>query len=447
MLDSPLHDVARESFITHASIPIHDNTASSCNNDSLGAINRKLVWPVIALFPTKPWAQALNRWRWKIVLEIVHRFVQNPSVDYVYTKDANDTRVAFDLDKHVGGAHKLFVRSDTISMNCSTKVDSDVDITFSDDADVFVAAVKDVLGQYVDESLAARFESVDVFEMQTALAVMFDVEFFSKQHAFEGTNATVNRDGKVVPVLSETTWVRSQTRLTESGAINIALDYPVRDMYRDQKKRKTRKTDRTRVDDTENAFIMASDGYYTRPAFMYVAVPNSKANKHFSNLHVVRNSFRALIMVVLENLGFAMEYVDPHQHGLCPTMQNRAKKIAKYADRIAKAMRDANSILRKNGVAEMSFVWWETAGKGREDPNKLREAFGITGDVQMKEDNKLRPLLESQVRGLIDQLRIKIRDYNAKVMKRGGGGDDAGNLRALVAVGVLATIVASVLPR
>ena len=56
MIDSPLQTVAQQSFITHASIPKNDVAANSCNNDSLRAINQKLVWPVIALFPTKPWA-------------------------------------------------------------------------------------------------------------------------------------------------------------------------------------------------------------------------------------------------------------------------------------------------------------------------------------------------------------------------------------------------------
>lgn len=444
MAGSHLQNIAQKSLITTDKIPLFDKAAGICSNQSLQEIKRKLVWPVIALFPTKSWAQDLNKFRWQIVLEIVHLFVDNPSAASVYTKDANDTRVAFDIEKHVGGAHKLFVRSDNISMNCSTKVDSDVDISFYDDADVFVEAVKKILTQYVDNP--EDISNLDVLEMQDALAVMFDVEFFSAQHAFQGSNATVNKDGKIVPVLSIKTWDRSQARLLASRGISSTLDYPARDMYRDKKVRKMKTINRTHADDEENTLIMASDGYYTRPAFMYVAVPNSPATRNLSNLHVVRNSFRALIMVVLENLGFAMEYVDPHKHGLCPTLYSRAKKIAKYADRISKALGDANRILKQYRLSPISYNWWEEAGKGREDPNKLRAAFKISSDVGMTEyNNKLRKALEDNLKILIDHLRFKIRDYNAN--KRGGGDGDVGNLRALVAVGVFATIVASVLPR
>jgi hypothetical protein len=52
------------------------------------------------------------------------------------------------------------------------------------------------------------------------------------------------------------------------------------------------------------------------------------------------------MMVVFENLGFAMVYIDPDKHGICLTVQNRAKKIAKYAGRVWQVLIDVNEICR-----------------------------------------------------------------------------------------------------
>lgn len=439
--------VGSNSFITNDLIPEDAGVEDSCRAFWLRRIGQKLVWSVVALFPDEEWARDLNKWRWEIVLKIVAKFVDPTAVKTVYTKSYNGARIPFDINEHVGGARKLFVSSEIISLNCSTKVDSDVDITFFGHTYEFISAVKKVLTECcVPDHDLEKMSDIDV---QSALATMFDIEFFSLQHAFEGDNATIDEECKLVPILSATTWERSQLRLHKNKYISHEkIAYPSRDLYRKFSGDCSAGYSRSSVDDEENSTRLFSDGYFTRPAYMYVADPNGSANasNSFSNEYVVQNSFRALIMVVLENIGFALEYVDPESHGLCPTLRSRAKKIAKYAERVSKALRDANRILRNNRIPVIVYDWWILAGLGREKELHLNTAFKITdADYIIKSENILRTVLVYRVGELSSKIRDAIAKIDGQVLVRGGGG--SGNQLAIFAVGVLVTIVASVIPR
>lgn len=167
-MKNDLIEAKQVSFITSELIPkIAVYGMSSCQTASLGEIGEKLVWPVVAIFPTAPEAIALNKWRWGWVIEIVNMCVGNNKVILETQEDPADPtstkRIPFELDKHVGGAHKLFVTSEIIKLNCSTKVDSDIDISFYGNADVFVDIVKAVFNEQPRDSICVlRFRHKNI---------------------------------------------------------------------------------------------------------------------------------------------------------------------------------------------------------------------------------------------------------------------------------------------
>lgn len=472
-MKNDLIEAKQVSFITSELITGLGEGASGCQKASLEAIGNKLVWPVVAIFPTALEAIALNKWRWGWVIQIVNMCVGNNKVVLDTQEDPDDPtntkRIPFELDKHVGGAHKLFVTSEIIKLNCSTKVDSDIDISFYGNADVFVANVKAVFETENDNRSLVfdtnGFKHMDSIAMQKALAVMLDVEFFSEQHAFQGDNATVNEDGQMVPVMSEKTWYLSRRRLEniETQAPGFqSVPYPIRDMYLNQP---VYKADNERKDDGEIELLMESDGYYTRPVYMYVADPKgfAKPGMELTNIEVVRNSFRALMMVVLENVGFAMEYVDPEKHGICPTLKSRAQKISKYAMRVSMALKDANHILKIDKIYDtgglFNTTWWDTAGQGRDNDTFLLEAFPKVGNMldspmDIGNNGLLKgPLVENinvfldESMKIIETINNHDSDSNSSDSTTFGGGEDSARSWATMMFLGLLTLVASASPR
>lgn len=306
------------------------------------------------------------------------------------------------------------------------------------------------------------YKDMDSEAMQKALAVMLDVEFFSEQHAFPGDNATVQKDLQVVPVMSEFTWNLSHRRLENIGNPKLFqyVPYPVRDMYLSQEPYES--PSKERDDDGEIPLVMVSDGYYTRPVYMYVADPKgiAKPGTKLTNIEVVRNSFRALVMVVLENLGFAMEYVDPDKHGICPTLKSRAQKISKYAMRVSMALKDANEILENYNIYQFDTAWWDTAGQGRDNDKFLLQAFPQVGnmlDSPMNTGNNgllKQPLVDNIQGFLVESVSIvtnintpdSASDSSDGTSIQEGGGDSARSWATMIFLGVL-TLVASASPR
>lgn len=470
-----LKEAAEASFITYAKED-GDSNANTCVSGAIEATTidglHRLVWSVVALFPEQGWAKNLNRLRWSIVLDIVDKFKENPT-DYTAYTIVGESKKPFSLEDHVD-THKLFVDSGSISLNCSTFVDSDVDVTFHGEHSRFVTAVKDVL-----LDAAAKSEGSRVFydkerikeatgqDVQDAFIAMFDFELFSADHEFQGNNAVVDAANRLVPLMSKATWELSQLRLTENLPRGFtALPYPKTDFYRETPQQDTYHPapEPGRVD-AINSYRLKSDGYYTRPAYMYVVNPSSLAHDDpaisKTNVEVVRNSYRALTMVVLENVGFAMEYVDPYKHGLCPTLQSRAKKIAKYADRVSQALRDVRVILAGHGAGSyVDFGWWELASRGRdpeEGPAAIERAFELDPNAYTSmhaNPGLLRQNMESQITRLLFQLRnapstvshvMRIRQSSKSV----GGGDDSNIVSRYSWVGLClaVTILSSLWPR
>lgn len=464
-----LTQAADASFITYTSDTYFVTNDNVCVQEAVQAITKdnvtRLVWPVVALFPEQEWAKCMNKRRWSIIMEIVKMFEPNPEVIYTIV---NESIAAFTLENHVG-THKFFVNSKFISLNCSTSVESDVDISFFAPAEEFTKAVKVVLNNQIDGDWKfdkTRINDATISQMQNALTAMFDVEFFSKDHAFIGNNAIVDHKKKLVPVMSEETWYLSQSRLQKNippGSFTFFI-YPEDDLYRDTIHTYSQDTE-TRVD-TPNQFLMESDGYYTRPAYMYVADPYSLAHDDpelsKTNVEVVRNSYRALVMVILENLGFAMEYVDPEKHGLCPTLQSRAKKIAKYADRVSQALADISVILKNNEAEKLvDFKWWELARHGRDaekGPSAIREAFNLDPDAKTSMHGNtelLRKILESQIIALLSQLKNTNSIVSNDIQKRKqranirGGGDatSTASRYSWAGLGLIVMVISSLWPR
>lgn len=410
---------AGESFISCSLIPkVSEEFPKGCRTKSLKAIYGKLVWPVVALFPDKVWARVLNVWRWSVVLCVIEKFEHDKS------KQQTDTNERFVLSKHVATRNKIVVTSDAISLNCSTNVDSDVDISFSRSADEFQDAVIQVLtercsGCEGDERMSdqenvvqaiidqTKYGSDDMIkwvdgcmvletnignrDMQRAFKTILDIEFFSSEHQFHGDNAVVDGQGQLVPFVTRTTWEHSKRRIeTHSFGDDVqvpSLQYPENDLYlRDGLyARACVNTDPYR-EEHDVSVLLLSDGYFARPAFMYVAKQYGIANTNdecapaMFNVDVVKNSYRALLMVAFENMGFALEYIDHTRHGLCPTLEDRAQKIAKYARRISDALIDIRRIRERNGLLDMfEFYWWETAGRARglekENVDSFNKAF------------------------------------------------------------------------
>jgi hypothetical protein len=199
---------------------------------------------------------------------------------------------------------------------------------------------------------------------------------------------------------------------------------------------------------------MASDGYYTRPAFMYVAEPNgnAKSGTELTNIDVVRNSYRALMMVVLENIGFAMEYLDPEKHGICPTIKSRAQKISKYAGRVSMALHDANVILVRHGYDGVRFDtdWWKEASQGRTEDDYLYTSFNLThiSDVAMTSENSenMRSPFVHACTKFFNEFETIIKSLPQVANTAGGGGDSARSWATMMFLGLL-TLVASASPR
>lgn len=478
-MKNDLKDAAAVSFITTTKIIELNKNSNDCQKASLQKVGNKLVWPVVAIFPEHEIAKALNKWRWGWVMKILDKCAKSAKVDLLIETqvnpedEKNTKRRPFDIKTDVGSAQKLLVTSSIIKMNCSTRVDSDIDISFYGEDIVFVEIVKTVFLEMSEPSPDTVF-SIDMdkccplgsIEMQKALAVMLDVEFFSNQHAFPGENAIVNDANQIVPVHSNETWKLSQQRLSALAKDPSIIpkfetvSYPKRDFHLADTRYFAKETS-TETEDGEIELLMASDGYYTRPVFMYVSDTNSiaKSGTDLTNIEVVRNSFRSLMMVVSENLGFAMEYVDYEKHGICPTMKSRAQKISKYAERIAKALDDANDILKRHGLGSTNQfdteTWWKPAGKGRSEDKDLRDSFDLNLETEMKgmpkemSNNELHTLLVVKIQGLLSEMTKNIgflESLPAAVPVQEGGGDSARSWATMLFLGVL-TLVASASPR
>ena len=456
-MDTNTSNMISESFISCYLIPkLLDEEPIDRRTEHLKRINGKLVWPVIALFPEKEWAQAINMWRWSVILYVVENFNNDKSIQLT------ERNKRFILNKHVGNDEKLKVMSDTISLNCSTKLDSDVDITFERSSDELEVAILEVLknrclgsecveingdidviskiilekitNQVNEEDIEEKIKDIDRLmilcnhptevDIQRSLNTMLDIELFAIDRQFKGNNWIVNKYGELVPFVTKITWEHSKLRLKQyfkNHKILSDLDFPLTDLYLNEKiyKMKYNEIIPCREEQCIQSLI-SSNGYYTRPSFMYVVKQHDIAKTEndiypkMFNIDIVRNSYRALIMVVLENLGFALEYIDPNRHGLCPTLEDRAKKIAKYAKRISDCLIDIRRIRERNGLLNMfSFKWWEVAGKSRgieiENIDSFNVAFHPLQHNKHTEMNMtthcIRDILESKSKDLLQNIK------------------------------------------
>lgn len=456
-MDVNTSDIGSDSFITCYLIPkLLDEQPIDRRTEHLKRINGKLVWPVIALFPEKEWAQAINMWRWSVILYVVEKFNNDKSIQLT------ERNKRFIINKHVGNDEKLVVLSDDISLNCSTKLDSDVDITFersSDELEVAILEVLtnrclgsecteisgniDVISKIILEKLTKQGNEEDIeedikyidrfmticknpieFDIQRSLNTMLDIELFAIDRQFKGNNWTVDKYGELVPFITKITWEHSKLRLKqyfENHKILSHLDYPLTDLYLNENNYKMKYNEITAMRE-EHCIqsLISSNGYYTRPAFMYVVKQHGIVNTEndicpkMFNIDIVRNSYRALIMVVLENLGFALEYIDPNRHGLCPTLEDRAKKVAKYAKRISESLIDIRRIRERNGLLNMfSFNWWEVAGKSRGIEIHNIDSFNIAFNPLQHDKhtemnmntNYIRDILESKTKELLKNIK------------------------------------------
>jgi hypothetical protein len=416
---------------------------------------------VVALFPTSEWAIKLNEWRWSAIFKLVRLFT-DPEDEHPFYTFIDGARQNFVLEEHVG-TRKVFVNSGLISLNCSTTVESDVDITVDSDSTEFIPIAREWLREVTTETDEGELPDDRILK---ALTAMFDVELFFVDHSFTGDNAVLDENGQLVPVMSKDSWYLSQRRLS-TAMKKLTVLYPVTDIYRELPDT-SGLPGKVNPGDPENLYRLSSDGYYTRPAFMYVADPDSPAHNNVniedkSNIEVVRNSYRALMMVVFENLGFALEYVDPGKHGICPTVQSRAKKIAKYAGRVSQALSDVNVICRPYGVPEaFRFEWWNVAGKGR-DPSAgseaIRTAFKLdpAGSLSMFENPRLlRDHIEKEIVALVRDIKVsysfisnikRLRGVGGNQNIRGGGSATSltwANIFALVSVTLLTSFVGAI---
>ena len=69
----------------------------------------------------------MNKWRWSVIIQLVRIFADADDEDSFYTI-IDGKQQTFVLENHVG-THKMFVNSGQISLNYSTTVESDVDVT------------------------------------------------------------------------------------------------------------------------------------------------------------------------------------------------------------------------------------------------------------------------------------------------------------------------------
>ena len=452
-----MSNIISESFISCYLIPkLFDEEPIDRRTEYLKRINGKLVWPVIALFPEKEWAQAINMWRWSVILYVVEKFNNDKSIQLT------ERNKRFLLNKHVGNDEKLVVMSDTISLNCSTKMDSDVDIIFERSSDELQVAILEVLtnrclgseceeisgdinviSKIILEKISHKVNQEDIEEeikdidrfmvlcnnttevdIQRSLNTMLDIELFAIDRQFKGNNWTIDKYGELVPFITKITWEHSKLRLNqyfENYKLLSDLEYPLTDLYLNENICKIKYNEIIPLREEQCIqSLISSNGYYTRPAFMHIVKQHDMVNtgndvypKMF-NIDIVRNSHRGLIMVVLENLGFALEYTDPNRHGLCPTLEDRAKKIAKYAKRISYSLIDIRRIRERNGLFNMfSFNWWEVAGKSRgkeiENINSFNIAFNPLQHNKHTEMNMtthyIRDILESKAKELLQNIK------------------------------------------
>nr|WRJ70070.1 hypothetical protein TetV2_00625 [Oceanusvirus sp.] len=389
----------------------------------------KLSWSVVALFSDKEWAKQLNLERWTIVTEIIKSFGA-----VAYTLDERDKKTDFVVGKHANTISKLFVsESEKLSLTCSTKVDSDVDVTFYGLASVFVQSANTII-QNLLSGTDDRFQLMklvynggvgNVANDATFLARAFDVEIFDEGIEFPTPNVRQTRsdDGeKWVPIMTLDTWDQSQIRLKKHFE-NQPLVPPLTDESDITESPEERVAGEKRI---------GSDGYYTRPAYMFVASPNdcavpsdADAECTLTNKQVVWNSERARLMVALENLGFSLEYLSPEHHGLCPVNRTRANKIAKYAQRIVDVLcgTDGDGDVKIKTMCDGDVLnWWKGAAAGRESRDSLAQAFsGVELDEDMGKNGPLKILLEEKVTGILKIIRTNTSAARGKVGVGGGG--------------------------
>eukprot|EP00873_Tetraselmis_striata_P033927 jgi/Tetstr1/454191/TSEL_041110.t1 len=305
-----------------------------------------LTWSVVALFPDQDWAKQLNLERWAIITEIINSYGTE-----AYTLGEGGENVPF-AAQHVNTSSKLFVSgSETLSLTCSTKVDSDVDVTFYGNAQTsFVPKANEIIVSLLSEQ-PSRFRLMKLSRTGTAggnnakfLARAFDMEIFDNSLQFAAPHVRPHKE-TFVPNMTRETWTQAQLRLSNHRWLEETPFTQIEPPCGSDTETIQSPPDAVLKEDEAAKPRIHSDGYYTRPAYMFVAAPHDCAtdtpeapNCALTNKDVVRNSTRALLMVVLENLGFALEYLSPGHHGLCPVNRTRAGKIAKYAQRVVDAL-------------------------------------------------------------------------------------------------------------
>ena len=464
-------DISQEIF---EDIPKPQEGDDSCRYQLLEELDGKHVWGVISLFPEQEWAQNLNNIRWKVMVEFVvymeslyeaiykttstdiaeeerHEKVrqtlakkEDSNVDDLFLTDAlvNFTEKVIkaktgtselNLDEKffkTNQENKLITKEDSkiVSLNCSMKVTSDIDITF--------LASEHIAEKYLEQLGYA------VFGIQTTggakpdeLAVEANTGFRNLEQLLARNNleSTENTRFGNVPMLVDryrndlpTTVNQPKTDgspdARTQSAEDLGFDNDVQlmnyesdvfafftnafdmevfhngnnfdvnnikqedllnnhtdafrrwDNYTSTKRDKIRRKLGSRSflsrkdleEDLEQKQlrekIWKTDGYYTLPAFLYVARGDSKdIDEKRTNVEVISDDPFMTMCVIAENIGFALEYVhevDKFQHGFCPTIEQRVVKLEKYAKRITNALRSYKQRKNDNPVEDpfLTFI-------------------------------------------------------------------------------------------
>ena len=337
----------------------------------------KHIWGVISLFEDEQWAKDLNDQRWRVMKGFLKKYGI-----YYHEGDGNDGRPKLKTHKFAKG----------VSMTCSTTVTSDIDISFQNTeqkAVEYLVVLKKIAGYSdVNEDVSEPSNTEDDKNVTRRhrdsilqfWANAYDMEVFHNGNNVSMDSGSISKITKVDRDNAFSRWdaykarllfpkkdppkrregnlsdihASSQVKKTDGYFTNAAFFFHNRPNFYDMKMiedNSENPRDYVRNDPGDYELVDSSPGVYadilnnlennTRLQEPNEPTDNQPVNTR-TNKDIITDFTEALYLVVAENIGFAIEYVDErapkfYDHGLCPTPEQRFKKLKKYAGRVIDA--------------------------------------------------------------------------------------------------------------